>query len=78
MSDKSSKLDEIIIAISKDDNVKFHPEKAKQQIKDLMMEIIGEDEQRPATGAQRNGTAQAIRHAHNQIRVELRQKVDNL
>jgi hypothetical protein len=51
---------------------------ATQQIKDLMLELIGEDEQRPAQGAQRNGTAQAVRRAHNQVKQELRKKVTEL
>lgn len=76
-----SKLDDIF-ETTRVDSGKNYPmidiTDAKQQIKDLMLEIIGEDEQRPATGAQRNGTAQAIRRAHNQIRVELRQKVSEL
>ena len=53
-------------------------DETKQQIKDLMLELIGEDEVRPESGPQRNGTAQGVRRAGNKVRRELRQKVESL
>lgn len=35
--------------------------------------VIGEDEPRPIAGPQRNGTAQAVRRARNQVKAYQRQ-----
>lgn len=54
------------------------PTYAKQQIKDLMLELIGDNEERPASGPKRNGVDQGLRRARNKIRNELRLKVEEL
>ena len=50
----------------------------KQEIKNLMLELVGQDEARPATGAQRNGIVQGLRRTRNKLRIELRKKVTEL
>jgi hypothetical protein len=51
---------------------------ARQKAKILMLDLIGPDETRPQEGPQRNGVAQGLRRARNKLRVELRQKVQEL
>lgn len=51
---------------------------AVKKVKDLFLELIGEDEVRPATGPKRNGIEQGLRRTRNRLRTELRQKVQSL
>jgi len=53
-------------------------ENFKHHIKALFLELIGDDEPRPESGAERNGTAQAVRRAGNKVKTELRKKVEEL
>lgn len=50
----------------------------KEQIKKLMLELIGENESRPLTGPQRNGIEQDLRRTRNKLRNEIRQKIEEV
>lgn len=72
---RMSKLDDILIMAGLSGDLKF---KKAEEIKDLMLELIGEDEVRPESGAQRNGIVQGLRRTRNKQRAELRKKVEEL
>ena len=71
-----SKLDEIFDKYN--EFTEGYPETTKQQIKELMLGLIGENEVRPESGPKRNGVDQGLRKARNKVRNELRQKVEEL
>lgn len=84
-----SKLDDILVPIKYTDG--FSADEAefemsrnpslqqdKQKIKDLMLELISEDEIRPSGGPKRNGIEQGLRRTRNKLRAELRKKVEEL
>jgi len=77
----TSKLDNITLRIKDTDSYSYEGRlttEAKQQIKDLFLELVGEDEPRPESGPQRNGTAQAIRRAANKAKADMRQRIAEL
>lgn len=71
-----SKLDDILMRSFDYQGEEYA--KDKQDIKNLMLELIGEDAARPESGPHRNGTAQAVRRAGNNVKAELRKKVEEL
>lgn len=78
-----SKLDDIFKSLeithhSENGRGKISNAPVKQAIKDLMLEIVGEDEIRPSEGPKRNGIEQGLRRTRNKVRNELRQKIEDL
>lgn len=73
-----SRLDDIQFFYKGEAITLRHKPEAKQQVKDLFLELIGEDEIRPPEGPKRNGIEQGLRRTRNKLKAELRKKVNEL